>query len=147
MCVDSRSPPSLEVRAEAIRCEREGFPGGARGRSVSVPLNLGIQFAVQSALRPVVNSPPVSELSEVRAVLKLQQEQLHQLTQSVARWQSSTRRSPSPYNSSIICRQCQQPGHFERESDGERVPARAPEPATAPSPFDRLFRPASGSGN
>ncbi|KAG1927059.1 hypothetical protein F2P79_024503 [Pimephales promelas] len=43
-----RQPNStlLEVRSEAIRWEREGMPGGARGRSLSVPAAHGFQFEV-----------------------------------------------------------------------------------------------------
>lgn len=34
----------LDVRSEAMRWEREGMPGGARGRSQSVPSAYGIQY-------------------------------------------------------------------------------------------------------
>lgn len=61
----------LEVRAEAIRWEREGLPGGVRGRSHSVPSVLGLQYGVQSA-PPVANPPRVGELLEVKEMLKLQ---------------------------------------------------------------------------
>lgn len=137
----------LEVRAEAIRWEREGLPGGVRGRSHSVPSALGFQFGVQSDSRLVVNSPRVSELSEMREMLKLQQGQLNQLTQSIARIQSSSQRGRSSHNGPIICRRCQQPGHFARECEGERVPARAHVPGPAPPPFNRQFHPAPASEN
>ncbi|XP_060719718.1 retrovirus-related Pol polyprotein from transposon 412 [Tachysurus vachellii] len=94
-----RQPTStlLEVRSEAIRWEREGMPGGARGRSQSVPLAYGIQYAVQSESRVgVASSPSKSELAELREMLKLQQEQLHQLTQGFARLQAPHSRSRSP---------------------------------------------------
>ena len=66
----------LDARAEAMRWEREGLPGGVRGRSHSVPSMLGLQCGVQTA--PSVASPPqASELQEVKQMLKLQQEQLN----------------------------------------------------------------------
>lgn len=73
----------LEVRAEAIRWEREGMPGGARGRSHSVPSVLGLQCGVQSAI-PGVILPQTGELLELKEMLKLQQEQLNRLTESLA---------------------------------------------------------------
>lgn len=110
-----RQPVStlLEIRGEAIRWEREGMPGGARGRSQSVPMAYGIQYGVQGHSQ--------SELKELREMLKLQQQQLDQLTQSVAgmRFPQNVRR-PSR-TEVLICRRCQKPGHFARECDGERV--------------------------
>ncbi|KAK2848310.1 hypothetical protein Q7C36_009992 [Tachysurus vachellii] len=131
-----RQPTStlLEVRSEAIRWEREGMPGGARGRSQSVPLAYGIQYAVQSESRVgVASSPSKSELAELREMLKLQQEQLHQLTQGFARLQAPHSRSRSPRYGPVVCRRCQQPGHFARECDGERVPPRSHLSTTVPS--------------
>ncbi len=58
----------LDARAEAIRWEREGLPGGVRGRSHSVPLMMSLQCGVQTA--PFVASPPqASELQEVKQML------------------------------------------------------------------------------
>lgn len=37
----------LEARAEAIRWEREGLPGGTRGRSALLPTSYGLQYGVQ----------------------------------------------------------------------------------------------------
>lgn len=122
-----RGQPSatlLDVRGEAIRWEREGLPGGARGRSHSVPSVLGLQYGVKSG-PPVVASPSqMSELSEMKEMLKLQQEQLNQLTQSLSRLQSSHQRSRPSYRGPVICRRCQQPGHFARECDGARTAPR-----------------------
>ena len=112
----------LEVRCEAIRWEHEGMPGGVRGRSHSLPSVCGIQYGVQGGPPVSVRSPPVPELSELREMLKLQQEQLNQLTQSVSRLQSSNRYGRSPHRGPIVCQRCQQPGHFARECDGVRVP-------------------------
>lgn len=112
----------LEARAEAIRWEREGMPGSARGRSHSVPLMTGLQCGVQTA-PPVVSSPQASELQEVKQMLKLQQEQLNQLSETLAQLQVSQRRGP------VICRRCQRPGHFASDCR-----ARFPPQPPAPSP-------------
>lgn len=123
----------LEVRSEAITWEREGFPGGARGRSFSVPSAYGIQYRVQSHPHSVTqgHSRPVtqtssqsSELGEVMNLLKQQQEQLNQLTQTVTTLQNPSFSNRPSHSGPLICRRCQQPGHFARECDGERVPFR-----------------------
>lgn len=113
----------LEVRGEAIRWEREGMPGGARGRSLSVPLAHGFQYEVQGRC----SSSEKSEMGELREMLKLQQEQLNQLTQSIARLQGPhpRPRTQSFRSGPIICRRCQKPGHFARECEGERVISRS----------------------
>ncbi|KAL2098387.1 hypothetical protein ACEWY4_007594 [Coilia grayii] len=126
-----RSKPTitlLELRAEAIRWEREGMPVGTRGRSYSVPSIHGVQYAVHGGSRPVADHPTDrSELSELKDMLRRQQEQLNQLSQSVALLQ---RPLPRPRSNSIICRRCQQPGHIAQDCDGPRVPART-QPALA----------------
>lgn len=114
----------LDARAEAIRWEREGLPGGNRGRSHSVPSVLGLQYGVQGGPQ-VVTGSQVSELSEMREMLKLQQEQLNTLTQSISRFQGSQLRSRPPYSGPIICRRCQLSGHLARECDGVRAAPRA----------------------
>ena len=40
----------LALRTEAIRWEREGLPGGTRGRSSSLPTAYGLQYGVQGRL-------------------------------------------------------------------------------------------------
>lgn len=112
----------LEVRGEAIRWEREGLPGGARGRSHSVPSALGMQFGVQCGPQCLSTSIQASDLSEMREMLKLQQKQLNQLTQSISLLQNSQLRNRPSYKGSVICRRCQQPGHFARECEGIRAP-------------------------
>ncbi len=63
-----------------------------------------------------------SEMSELREMLKLKQQHLTQLTQSVAQLRDQPRRGRPFRNSSVICRRCQKPGHFTAECDGERAP-------------------------
>ncbi|XP_070405509.1 uncharacterized protein [Nothobranchius furzeri] len=113
----------LEVRAEAIRWEREGSSGGARGRSYSVPSVFGLQYGVQCP-QTTAASPMRSELTEMREMLKLQQEQLNKLTEGLLalqgpRWSNPAGRSP------LICRRCRQPGHFAKDCDGVRVPSQS----------------------
>lgn len=113
----------LKVRGEAIRWEREGLPGGARGRSCSLPSAHGLQFSIQGRSAPAV-VPQGPSLTELMDLLKRQQEQLNHLTHTVAALQAPRPQGRTARNS-VICRRCQQPGHFARECDGERVPPRA----------------------
>lgn len=53
--------------------------------------------------------------SELRKMLKVQQNQLKQLTQSYAHFQGACPQSPSPHYGPMICRWCHQPGHFARK--------------------------------
>ena len=136
-----RCPTStlLEVREEAIRWEREGMPGGARGRSYSVPSAHGIQYAVRSGARPSASdSPQRSELSDLKDMLRQQQEQLNQLTQTLAllhgTQQPSQHSQPNRLlrDGPVICRRCQQPGHYARQCEAQR-PYPLPPRATSPS--------------
>lgn len=78
----------LDVRAEAIRWEREGLPGGVRGRSQSVSTVYGVQYGVSGVPQAAAQSPTVTEMSEMRDMLRRQQEQLNQLMASVAQLQN-----------------------------------------------------------
>lgn len=128
----------LEVRGEAIRWEREGRPGGVRGRSHSVPSVFGAQYLVQGGPQQLGSDPRASELKELREMLKLQQEQLNKLTQCVSHLQSSQPRSHSLPRRPVICLRCQQPGHIARECDGIRISARPQPSAIAPPSSSRL---------
>ena len=123
----------LEVLKEAIRWEQEGYPGGARARSFSLPTAYGIQYGVQGCPRSGSPVPPSrGEFEELKELLRQQQEQLNQLTQTVASLRHPSfpsKQHPSfpsrpQHSGSLICRRCQQPGHFASDCDGERVPFR-----------------------
>ncbi|KAK0137755.1 hypothetical protein N1851_026032 [Merluccius polli] len=129
----------LEVRGEGMRWEREGFPGGARERSHSLPSMYGLQYGVQGSSRPALPaSPPSSELGELKELLRRQQEQLNQLTHTVASMQTSGPPTRLRRHGPVICLRCRQPGHFARDCEGER--ARAGPVAGPPS---TVARPAS----
>lgn len=133
----------LDVRGEAIRWEQEGLPGGMRGRSHSVPSVLGIQYGVHGGSPGMVNSPQLSEMSDM---LRQQQQQLNQLTQSIALLQNSQQHHRAPRQGPIICRRCQQPGHFARECNGSRVPPH-PQSLQAPPQSGRQSQSAQASEN
>lgn len=129
----------LQVRAEAFRWEREGLSTTHRERSFSLPSIHGLQFEVRGSACP----PPSVEpgLGQVMELLKRQQEQLNQLTQTVASLQAPQQNGRPP-RSSITCRRCNQPGHYASECDGERVPFR-----NRASSSSRPSHPASQQGN
>lgn len=129
----------LDVRGEAIRWEREGLPGGSRGRSHSVPSVFGLQCVVQSDSQEATTPSQRRDLAEMRQLLQRQQEQLDQLTQNISALQSSHLRRPASRRGPLICRRCQQPGHYASECDGVRVPARTQSSLPAPQPSSRHF--------
>lgn len=143
-----RSKPTvtlLELRTEAIRWEREGMPGGARGRSHSVPSIHGVQYAVHGGPRPVTGSPTErSELAEIKDMMRRQQEQLNQLSQSVALLQ---RPSPRQHNNPPFCRRCHQLGHIAQDCDGPRVAARNQPPLVGHSRAHGSSSPSQLPGN
>lgn len=112
----------MELRAEAMRWEREGLPGGARGRSHSLPSAFGLQCGVQGRVQsnPQVE-PPAPALSELMDLLKQQQEQLNKLTQTVVSLQTHRPQETSSHPFPLICRRCQQPGHYARNCTAPRV--------------------------
>ena len=117
----------LEARSEAIRWEREGLPGGVRGRSHSVPSVFSAQCVVQGSHQAGVGSPQASELCEMREMLKLQQEQLNQLTQIISLLQVSQQQSRAPFRGPIICRRCTQPSLPVSRPGGPFHPAQVSE--------------------
>lgn len=109
----------IDVRAEAIRWEREGRSEEPRGRSYSVPSFSSAHYSTRTASTSIN-----SEFKELRHMLEKQQEQLNQLTQGLLALQTTTRplgRNGRP--NAIICLRCQKPGHIARECDNERVPS------------------------
>lgn len=109
----------LEVRGEAIRWEREGMPSGVRSRSFSLPSVQGTQYEVQG--RSGAGSLARGlELAELREMLRQKQDQLNHLTQSLASLRGSQPNYPHAIDS-VICRRCQQPGHYARQCDRARA--------------------------
>lgn len=117
----------LEVRAAAIRWECEGRPSEVtRGRSYSVPSICSMQY---SRTQPSVPTPVItasSEMAELRAMLLKQQEQINQLTSTLASWQGPAQPTRPSRPSPVICRRCQKSGHYARECDNERVFVQGP---------------------
>jgi len=110
----------LDVRGEAIRWEREGIARSTRDRSLSTSSTYGLQYGVYGSA-PASSS----ELQELKEMLKKQQEQLDQLTRNVTSLQNAPSVPSSTFNrSSVICRKCQQPGHFARECTSQNWSSR-----------------------
>lgn len=104
----------LEVREEAIRWERDGRTGSAREHQGTLPLAQGLQYGVQGSSRPgAAVDPQRSTLEELLRLVQRQQEQIDQLTRTVATLQAAPPRARAPRGGT--CYRCQQPGHFARE--------------------------------
>lgn len=121
----------LDVRGEAIRWEREGMMRGSRDRSFSTSSTHGLQYGVYGSA-PMATG---SELAELKEMLKKQQEQLDQLTRNVSSLQNVPRSfhpTSTVNRGSVICRKCQQPGHFACECSSlsrvNRSPSRPSQP-------------------
>ena len=152
-----RCPTStlLEIREDAIRWEREGMPGGARGRSNSVPAAYGTQYAVHGGARPAHrdarpahrDSPQSAEFTEVMDMLKRQQEQLNQLTQTVASLKGTQPSNRPPRSGPVICWRCQQPGHLARECEAPERSSYSQRSSTAGPPLGRDQQAPAPGGN
>lgn len=138
----------IELRAEAIRWEREGLPGGTRSRSHSLPSTYGIQYGVQGTPHPSAGGRlQQSELDDLKQTLKRQQQQLDQMTQSIAQLCATQQPRRSPRDQPLICRRCHRPGHFARECDGERARHPPYPPSSAVSAASGGAQPSPPPGN
>ncbi|KAL2102172.1 hypothetical protein ACEWY4_001340 [Coilia grayii] len=84
----------LDVRSEALRCEREGRVGEGRQRSYSVPSLCAVVTSRAHPAPPTsieVQKGSSSEMAEIKEMLKRQQEQLNQLSQQVSQMQNAAR--------------------------------------------------------
>lgn len=116
-----RAHPShtlLDIRKEAIRWEQEGMSLERRERSYSVPSFCATQVSTTSNTSSKSNYS--AEIAEIKELLKQQQIQLNQLGEQLSRLQHSPKR-PSMHHNQVVCRRCQQPGHFASHCDNERV--------------------------
>ncbi|KAA0710593.1 hypothetical protein E1301_Tti015735 [Triplophysa tibetana] len=105
----------LDVRKEAIRWVEEGFHYEMRERSHSVPTSSALQYRVQGQIDSSGPSDGnVSELTELKRMMRVQQEQLNELTQSLRQIQSQSVGSHPRRLGPIFCRRCNQPGHIAR---------------------------------
>ncbi|KAA8579083.1 hypothetical protein FQN60_007203 [Etheostoma spectabile] len=115
----------LDVRAEAIRWELEGKPNGGDQRH-SVPSFCAVQNSrVQGHVAHSPTLPATPQLAELVAMMKKQQDQINQLSQNLLQMQLPPRPHRFNQSSTVICRRCQQPGHYARDCENERVPSRS----------------------
>lgn len=113
----------LDLRAEAIRWEREGGPNGV-ANSFAMPAFCATQTTgLQSPFHSSPASVTTSQLAALTAAVQKQQEQLDQITQTLAALQRPSTSQPSRPRS-VVCRRCQRPGHYARECENERVRVR-----------------------
>lgn len=101
----------LDVRSEAIKWEREGGVVEGRANFHSVPTLCATQNVnVPQQVPPT--SDTATQLASLAALVQTQQEQLAQITQTLAAMQLPTPRSPG--SNAVICHRCQQTGHIAR---------------------------------
>lgn len=118
-----------DIRDAAIRWEREGRPWEGRARSYSVP---SVYSMPQQANRrpdpPSTHSSLSAEVAELKEMFMKQQEQFREFSQTLLAL-NPPRHPPFQPRGPLICRRCQQPGHFARECENEqRVYAPRPNP-------------------
>lgn len=128
---DNPAATLLNIRSEALTWEREGRAVECRPRSYSVP----------SICAAHTSSSP-SEIAELKEMFKRQQEQLNVLSERVIQLHSTGRPRPVSRNGPVICRRCNQPGHFASHCDNDRVPQ-----VSQPCPSPREAAPSQPSGN
>lgn len=110
----------LDVRAEAIRWEQEGRPVTDRARSYSVPSICALQTSRVPDTQEL-SSPQMTEIAELKEMMVKQQRQLTELSERFMSLQQPFRRNSSSRTGPVVCRRCQQPGHFASSCDNERV--------------------------
>ena len=124
----------LEVREEAMRWERDGRTESGRGQQCTFSLAQGLQYGVQGSSRTKSSGDKhEATLEELMKLVKHQQEQIDQLTRSVAAMQAHPppRERPSQPARAGVCYRCRQPGHFARECRQELTDAHSAAHANA----------------
>lgn len=111
----------LDVCAEAIRWECEGRPNSSSERYPVPSLCAAQNSRVLSQVDGPSTSSTTSQLVELAAMLHKQQEQIDQLSKILLKRQAAP--SPRTKRGNVICRWCQQSGHYASDCDNERVPA------------------------
>lgn len=120
----------LDIRSEAIRWEREGGPV-SKGNGYPMSAFCATQTtSLQPKFDCLQVSSTSSQLAALTALVHKQQEQINQITQTLAAMQ----KPPAPQSNrlnSVVCRRCQRPGHYARDCENERVHPRPPSSVSA----------------